>query len=147
MKLYRQFGHIFQFSIPLTIVLLFQSCLFEPFYNSVAILENKTDSIIYITTPIDIIYIKGESKIIFKPYQPDPIDIISVDTNSMKGTFKVKPNSSVTLLEHMHNQPTFAIDFLAIKSAKQEIKFTSNTKIENAFIKSEKDIYKLTIDR
>ena len=141
MKQHRQFRHIFSFVVLVTPMLIFQSCIYEP--HCMTIIENKTDSTIYITTPIDIV----NSKIVFRPYEPNQSDITKLDTNELKVTFKVATKSNVTILEQHSSSPIFNINYLSIKSPKQNIVFNSSSDITNAFTKCKNDTSKLTIDK
>ena len=110
MQQYRQLRHIFSLVLIVTIVFFFQCCIYEP--HCVTIIENNTDSTIYITTPIDIV----NSKIVYRHYEPDQSDIINLDTNNLKVIFKVNSKSNFKMLEQPTNCPVFSINFLSIKS-------------------------------
>jgi len=141
MKQHRPLRHIFSFVLLVTTMLILQSCVYEP--HCVTIIENNTDSTIYITTPIDIV----NSKIVYKPYEPNQSDITKLDTNDLRVTFKVASKSNVTILEQHSSSPVFNINYLSIKSPKQNIVFTSSSDITNAFTKIKNDTCKLTIDK
>jgi hypothetical protein len=141
MQQHRQLRHILSFVLLVTIMLFFQGCIYEP--HCVTIIENNTDSTIYITTPIDIV----NSKIVYRPYEPNQSDITKLDTNDLRVTFKVASKSNVTILEQHSSSPVFNINYLSIKSPKQNIVFTSSSDITNAFTKIKNDTCKLTIDK
>ncbi len=147
MKKYTQSQNISFLIFILLITIVFQGCIYEPNYKSVAIIENRTDSVIYITTPIDIIYVHDTSEIVFNTYVPQKEDIINIDTIGLKCTSKIYPRSNSVISEQQSSSRSLNMKFLFIKSPRQKICLTSNDDVIKAFSNVINDTCKLIIHK